>query len=361
MKARLLDMGMVSPLRSQSIYHGVTESMQPDSDVAISIMQPSRPYVSVGYFQETEREVDLAYCDSRGMPVFRRHVGGGAVLLDSNQLFFHVMLPVAKAQAFGLPKRLTERFAYLARPPILAYRRLGVEAEFRPINDIHVHGRKIGGTGVGEIGEGLVFAGSMMLDFDAALMVKVLRITNEKMRDKVVESLDQYMTTLARELGAKPEAAAVAETLVSAFEDAFGLDLVPAALTPDELSAVEHWDGVLADPEWLHQVRLKEADARTVKISESVRVLHAERKAPGGMMRLTLRTVDGRIAEMLLSGDFPASPQDALGALAQAFQGAPLDRAALNARLHAALATSRLDIAGVEESDLNLLMQQVTS
>ena len=78
-------------------------------------------------------------------------------------------------------------------------------------------------------------------------------------------------------------------------------------------------------------------------------------------MRLTLRTVDGRIAEMLLSGDFPASPQDALGALAQAFQGAPLDRAALNARLHAALATSRLDMAGVEESDLNLLMQQVTS
>ncbi|HUJ74813.1 MAG TPA: biotin/lipoate A/B protein ligase family protein, partial [bacterium] len=348
------------PLRSQSIYHGVTESMLADSDVAISIMRPARPYVSVGYFQETEREVDLAYCESRRMPVYRRHVGGGAVLLDGDQLFFHVMVPVARAREFGLPERLAERFAYLARPPILAYRRLGVEAVFRPVNDIQVRGKKIGGTGVGEIGDGIVFAGSMMLDFDTELMTKVLRIADEKMRDKVFQGLDQYMTTLAKELGAKPEVAAVAEALVAAFEEAFGLDLVPAALTPDELAAVERWDAVLTDPEWLHQVRLKGQDRRAVKISESIRVLQAERKAPGGMLRLTLRTVDGRIAELLLSGDFPASPQGALDGFSQAFLDAPLERAELNARLHAALAAHPLDLAGVEESDLNLLMEQVT-
>lgn len=360
MKARLLDMGIVSPLRSQSIYHGVTASMGVDSDIAISIMRPSKPYVSVGYFQETEREVDLAYCGERGMPVYRRHVGGGAVLLDSNQLFFHVMLPAARAREFGLPERLADRFAFLAQPPILAYRKLGVPAEFRPINDIHVRGRKIGGTGMGEIGDGLVFAGSMMLDFDAALMVKVLRIPDEKMRDKVFESLGQYMTTLARELGAKPESADVAETLIGAFEEAFGLELVPSALTPEELQAVEHWDGVLADPEWLHQVRLKDAGVRTVKISETVRILRAERKAPGGMLRLTVRTVGGRIADMLLSGDFPASPQAALEGFTEAFRDAPLDTAELGARLRAALATNRLELAGVEESDLNQLIGQIT-
>ncbi len=360
MKARLLDMGVVSPLRSQSIYHGVTESMQPDGDIAFSIMRPAKPYVSVGYFQETEREVDLAYCESRRMPVYRRHVGGGAVLLDSNQLFFHVMVPVARAGELGLPERLADRFAFLARPPILAYQRLGVEAAFRPINDIQVRGRKIGGTGVGEIGGGLVFAGSMMLDFDTDLMVKVLRIPDDKMRDKVLASLDQYMTTLTKELGAKPEVADVAEALITAFEEAFGLELVPAALTPDEIAAVERWDSILTDAEWLHQVRLKGQEGRTVKISEGIRVLQAERKAPGGMLRLTLRTVDGRIQEMLLSGDFPASPQDALNGLSQAFLDTPLDRAELRVRLHAALAASPLDLAGVEESDLNLLLEQVT-
>ena len=326
MKARLLDMGMVSPLRSQSIYHAVTQCMGPDSDLAVTLMRPSKPCVSVGFFQEAEREVDLAYCEASRIPVLRRHVGGGAVLLDMYQLFFHVILPSAKAAEFGLPPRFADRFAYLAQPPIAAYRKLGVAAEFWFFNDIHVRGRKIGGTGLGEIGEGLVFAGSMMMDFDTRRMARVLKIPDEKMRDKVSERLDEYMTTLARELGAKPEVAPVAEALMGAFEEAFDLDLVPSALTPAELEAVGDWDGILTDPEWLHQVGLKQTGTRTVKISENVRVLHAESKAPGGMMRLTVTALNGHIAEMLLSGDFPVSPQGALCDFTRAFEGVSLGR-----------------------------------
>lgn len=367
MKARLLDMGMVGPLRSQSIYHAITDCMQPDSDVVISLMRPSRPYVSIGYFQEAAREVELDFCEQRGMPVIRRHVGGGAVLLDRDQLFFHIVLPRARAREFGLPAALGDRFAYLAAPPIEAYRRLGVPAEFRPVNDIHVRGRKIGGTGVGEIGEGIVFAGSMMFDFDTALMARVLKVPDEKLRDKIAGSMEQYMTTLRKELGDKPPLAEVAETLAAAFEQVYGLELVPSMPTPDEVDAMVRWDRVLSDPDWLHAVRLPgdpagdadDAASRDVKIAAHVRVLHAQHKAPGGMVRLTARVVEGRVDDLLISGDFPVAPKTALTDLAEHLRGAPVALEALGERLEEAWRQGAIETAGVQPEDFGTLFQQL--
>lgn len=361
LKARLLDMGTVSCLRSQSIYHAVTDCMQPDGEVTISLMRPNAPYVSIGYFQEAEQEVDLAYCADHRMPVIRRHVGGGAVLLDGNQLFFHVILPQAKAQALGLPATLGERFAFLARPPIAAYQRLGVPANFRPINDIHVNGRKIGGTGVGEIGAGLVFAGSMMLDFDTRLMARVLKLPDEKMRDKVNQSLNDYMTTLTKEKGAAPPLAEVADALVNAFEETFGLDLIPSLPTAEEMEAVYRWDETLSSPEWFNQVRLKEQPTRSVKISSSVRVLQGAHKAPGGMIRVTLRVVDDVIDDVLISGDFPVSPQAALADVTGAFTGLKFSPAAIEGAVRQVFGRGGFDMAGVGEADFQTVFQRVVA
>lgn len=359
MKARLLDMGSVSPLRSQSIYHAITSCMRPDSDVAITLMRPNARYVSIGYFQEAGREVDLAYCAENRLPVIRRHVGGGAVLLDEDQLFFHVMLPSARAREFGLPLNLRERFEYLARPPIAAYRELGVEADFKPINDIHVKGRKIGGTGVGEIEEGLVFAGSMMFDFNTTLMARVLNIPDEKMRDKISESLESYMSTMVKELGMRPALEIVAEALTKAFEQTYGLELIPSMPTPEEMDALYQWDEQLIDEQWLHGVRLKPEKHRAVKIAAEVHVLHAQHKAPGGLIRATVRVANGQIEDVLISGDFPVTPKDALHSLAARFEGANLDRSELEKRIAAAFDSRSFEFAGVEAADFSTLFQQI--
>ena len=44
-----------------------------------------------------------------------------------------------------------------------------------------------------------------MFDFDKAAMAKVLKVTSEKMRDKIFQSLEQYMTTMREQLGVLPE------------------------------------------------------------------------------------------------------------------------------------------------------------
>ena len=45
---RLLDMGVVRPLRSQSIYHGIAAAMTPGSDPALILCRSSKSFLSLG-------------------------------------------------------------------------------------------------------------------------------------------------------------------------------------------------------------------------------------------------------------------------------------------------------------------------
>src|SRR5574341_2450059 len=197
---RVLDMGLVSPLRSQAIFHAVGHAMTDETPDTIVLVGPTDPYVCIGYHQELEKEVDLDYCRAEKLPVFRREIGGGAVYLDKGQVFTQWIF-----QQGRLPALLDERFELYIRPLVGTYQSLGINANFRPVNDIHVEGRKIGGTGAAQIGQADVVVGSLMFDFNFELMARVLKVPSEKMRDKIFQSLTEYMTTMTRQLGKTPD------------------------------------------------------------------------------------------------------------------------------------------------------------
>lgn len=102
MRLRVLDFGTVPALRSQAVYHGIAETMTAESDPVLSLASPETPYVCVGIHQEVAKEVDEDYCAGAGFPIYRRHVGGGAVYLDRNQLFTHFIYSRKKAPEFAV-------------------------------------------------------------------------------------------------------------------------------------------------------------------------------------------------------------------------------------------------------------------
>ncbi len=67
---RLLDLGHVSYLHSQSIYHAVAYCAKEASHGTIIILNPREPYVCIGYHQVLEEEIDVEYCRKRGFPRF---------------------------------------------------------------------------------------------------------------------------------------------------------------------------------------------------------------------------------------------------------------------------------------------------
>jgi lipoate---protein ligase len=331
---RLLDLGLVPPIRSQTIYHAVGHAMTADSPDTIILVAPDRPYVCIGYHQDLEREVDMDYCRAHGLPVSRREVGGGAVYLDDGQLFSQWVFHHA-----ALPASLEAQFELYIRPLVETYQALGVAAYHRPVNDIHVAGKKIGGTGAAQMGEAEVLVGSLMFTFDKAAMARVLKVSSEKMRDKIFESLEQYMTTLAEQVSPLPDRDSVRDLYLARASAALGREIVPGAPTATELVLAAELDEHFVSEDWLYQKgSLRRAG---VKIHEDVHVAEGVFKAPGGLIRATVRLREGRVDGLELAGDFTVFPSSAVGDLQDAAYGAELTRAALIERFadaHRALA-----------------------
>jgi lipoate---protein ligase len=341
---RLLDLGTVSPVRSQSIYHAVGYALQEQSPDTIMLVSPDAPYVSIGRHQDAEREVDLEYCAAQGYPVVRREVGGGAVYLDREQLFTQWIF-----QAAHLPATVEQRFALYAETLVRAYRALGIAAEYRPINDIHVQGRKIGGTGAARMDLAEVLVGSLMFDFDVDAMARVLKVPSEKFRDKVHQSLTDYMTTMRKELGEPPPRERVIAAYVAASEAVLERPLEPGVLRPDELALAGELDERFAGRPWLEEGgglhRLG------VRIHQDVHVAEGAHKAPGGLIRCLVRLREGRLDDVAFSGDFTARPASAPDDLALALVGCRLDPAELRRRLRDYYDRARPEIPGVQPED----------
>ena len=148
---QLYNLGKVPWQDSQLAYHALAE-MGWESLVLVS---PATPYVCIGYHQDAALEVDLNYCRENNIPVFRREVGGGAVFLDGQPLFFQLGLQRTSHLGNMSVQGFFEKFL---QPVIAVYRKIGVDAVYKPVNDLIYNGRKICGSGVGEIGKAVVTA-----------------------------------------------------------------------------------------------------------------------------------------------------------------------------------------------------------
>ncbi len=342
---RLLDLGLVPPIRSQTIYHAVGHALTVDSPDTIILVSPDRPYVCIGYHQDLEREVDLDYCRGHGLPVARREVGGGAVYLDAGQLFVQWVF-----HRDALPHSLEARFELYIRPLVETYQALGIAAYHRPVNDIHVAGKKIGGTGAAQMGEAEVLVGSLMFTFDKATMARVLKVSSEKMRDKIFESLEQYMTTMAEQVAPLPDRAAVRDLYLARAAAALDREIAPGAATAAELALAAELDARFVSEDWLYQKGgLRRAG---VKIHEDVQVAEGAFKAPGGLIRATVRLREGRVDDLELAGDFTIFPAAAVGALQTAARGAELAADALAARFAAVYRDLAIQAPGVTPAHL---------
>lgn len=355
MSLRVIDAGTVSWLDSQVIYHAVASVMTAATDDTLTLMNPATPYVCVGFHQEVDKEVDVAYCQQYGLPITRRQVGGGAVYLDQDQLFWHLIVHRSRA-----PYRIEEVYSRYLAGPIQALRAMGIPAEHRPVNDIQVAGRKIGGTGAATIGEAIVVVGSLIFDFNYELMARVLKVPSEKFRDKVYQTLREYLTTIHRELGPNaPSWEQGKHLLMTQCAAAFGQELYRGGLTPREQAEVQRLRQVFAEPEWVYQSGGMRG--KGVKIQDGMYIREAAYKAPAGLVRATTRVREGRLDDLTLSGDFFIYPQDSLPQLEAAMVGSPLQQADLQQRAAAFWHAHQIQAPGLTPDDVAHVILQAAA
>ncbi len=346
-------MGMAEPLVAQTFYEAAAEAVDrgfvPNT---IILVQPSSPYVCIGFHQELEREVDIKYCRSRKLPTIRRSQGGGAVYLDSNQVFYQI---VARNESKAVPPRVDKLFENFLTVTVQVYNKLGLPAEFKPLNDVIVNGRKISGNGAGRYGDGTtILVGNVILDLDYTSMANVLKVPNEKFRDKMSKSMREWVTSLRRELGYVPPTEEIKRLLVEGYECVLGVRLVRSEATKTER---EMWEERIrskhVSKDWLYMSELRHqgfGEGRAVNIAEGVKVVETDHKAKK-LIRVRAEIAGNQIRDIMISGDFFMMPEETIGDLESSLKDVVLERDELLKRIQRFYESREVQTPGLTYED----------
>jgi len=203
--------------------------------------------VSIGCFQNVEREVDLGAAKKYGVDVVRRITGGGAVFHDyDGELTYSVI-----CRQDGVPDDIIGSYELICGGLVRGFERLGLRADFKPLNDVQVNGKKISGSAQTRRWGSVLQHGTVLISPDVRRMFELLKVSPEKISDKFIASVFERVTTIERELGQKPSFEEVRGAMVKGFEEALGVKLTEGDLTGEELELVEQLRLKYASEEWL--------------------------------------------------------------------------------------------------------------
>jgi len=204
--------------------------------------------IVIGAFQCASLEVKLEECLRYGVRVVRRFTGGGAVYHDIGNLNYAI--------SFRRPSPIPgddvlEGYRRVAEAVIAGLERLGLKAEFAPVNDIQVGGRKISGM-AGTLTRNLLFIhGCLLVGSNIEILSRVLNVPREKLEAKGAGTVRARVTTIREELGRWVSMEEVKTALLRGFEEVFEVEFSPGELTPWEKSRSEElYEGKYGRIDW---------------------------------------------------------------------------------------------------------------
>ncbi len=315
---RLLDTGPAEPSWNIALDAALLElraaDLIPDT---LRFLQYSPAAALIGRHQTVAREVREDYCATHGIAVNRRITGGGAIFFDESQLGWE-LIASRRAVAAGVTMEGLTR--HICEAAAAGLRLLGLDACFRPRNDIEVGGRKISGTGGAWEGDCFLFQGTLLIDFDAATMARALRIPVEKLSRHEIDSARERVTWMARELSRTPLLDEIKAAMAKGIAVALGIELLPAGLSDIEERRLEELLHGYQSAAWIEEIRENEQDRQ---------ILNSVHRGSGGLIR-TAATLDLRrrlIHGVMFSGDFFVAPSRAIFDLEAQLKDCGFDKA----------------------------------
>ncbi|OPY26662.1 MAG: Lipoate-protein ligase A subunit 1 [Methanomassiliicoccales archaeon PtaU1.Bin030] len=226
MHFRLVDSDLVSPERSAAIDEAILLARDrgsvPDT---LHLYRRDRPTVSLGYFERTSTCLDKGAMERLGVKTVRRASGGSAIYTDPGQLIYSVIM-----DRRSVPEDPQTTFRMLCQGLVLGLEELGVRADYRPVNDILVDGRKISGSAQMRRGCAVLQHGTLLVSVDYDRMFAVLR-SSKRVRASMV-SLSELIEPV-------PSMDAVKKAVVRGFSRALGCSIERGTLTSSEVKDVD--------------------------------------------------------------------------------------------------------------------------
>ncbi|MGR8948516.1 MAG: lipoate--protein ligase family protein [Gammaproteobacteria bacterium] len=275
------------------------------------------PTALIGRHQSLRHEVNVDYCKENNVGIARRLTGGGAIYFDSEQLGWSL---VFDRSTLGTTS-LTDLAQSICEAAAAGLRSLGVNARYRPRNDIEVDGRKISGTGGFFDGNTLFYQGTVLVDTNPDEMFAALRVPAAKLAKRELGSASARIVSLKELLGEElPTISTIKASLLAGFSNELGISIQPDEIsTTEEQTAAKILKDEVGTEEFINEV---EAPIATTDVAVGTCT------GRGGTINCYARfegAQQKRLREVLFTGDFFVTPPRVVFDLEAALRGATID------------------------------------
>jgi len=340
---RYVDCGEVDAFENNAqmavLARSATDARQP-------ILQTSvwgATHLNVGWFDDVDSTLDLAACEKLGIQVIRRPFAGGGTAFYARgcAVMWGVMFPKP-----GEHDDLDDEIARFQPVVLDVLDRIGLgEVRFEGSADLRWHGRKLGGISAGDFGRVISVGGFLNIERpDLDPYLRVVRVPDDKFKDKLVTDMREYVCTAAEVAGRPVGYDDFRDALLGAVGDT-GVTLVEGDLTDVERAALKKISNRIATDDSVRRVSSErfraahEAPGRRVGFGN-----HKGRK----LCRAGVALDDtGTVRAAMMAGDMHVSPPDTLDRVAAALAGAD---AAHDGEVRTRIA-SVLEAADVHQAD----------
>lgn len=243
---RLIDSCLVDGLTSQALDEAIREArLREIVPNTLHLYRRKPPAVSIGRYQNIEEVVDLEYCKEHRIDIIRRTSGGGTIYTDSNCLEYAVVVNQGYSE---IPMDLEGSFKVICTGIITALNKLGIDASYKPVNDVLVRGKKISGNAQRRR-RVLLQHGTLLVDADFESMSKALRMGDEG-KAKLMERLTTVRSEASRVINVEE----VSEALTMGFEEILSMKLVKGKLTTWEEGRAQELKEKYKSKSWIRKV-----------------------------------------------------------------------------------------------------------
>ncbi|MBU4275615.1 MAG: hypothetical protein KKC30_02615 [Proteobacteria bacterium] len=343
---------------STSLSPAVEKSMEEGKSASTLVVNFfSADSITTGVLEDPEKSLHMDFCKEKGIVVRRRLNAGGAIFANQGSVMNCLYLDLS--QPWVPFKTIREAFPFfLERMAEVASELFGIDARYRPVNDIEVGGRKLVATSA-RSEQGILTLRSVInvVPVDRSLMSGAIIARPEKFQDKVQKDGGARFTCFQDEAGRLVERDDIYALATGTMKRAFGedLEIVEGELTGLEQRYLEDYLERFGSDEWFYanseRVRFTGADP-------AARRVEAYHKAPAGLMGLALLALDGKVHDIILLADFHPSPYSVMGTFEGALRGQPLNLDAMMERVAQVYNAPGVEIPGAELSDFATLLDK---
>ena len=131
---------------------------------------------------------------------------------------------------------------------------LGIESDYKPINDIIADGRKISGNAQTRKQNIVLQHGTVLMDVDVEKMFSILLVPDEKIRDKMISDVKQRVTSIRHILGDNIVFNNAVDAMIKGFEEEFDIKLKKGILTDYEKELIKKFElDCFGSKKWNHR------------------------------------------------------------------------------------------------------------